>query len=54
MKSLSELTEFYYENLHPILENLDKKRENVKFRVILFGIALFLLIFLPSLFLSLF
>ncbi|NOX15632.1 MAG: DUF3137 domain-containing protein [Epsilonproteobacteria bacterium] len=37
MKKLSELTRFYYENLHPVLEDLDKKREEVKFRVMLFG-----------------
>ena len=43
MKSLSELTEFYYKNLHPILKELEKKREQVKFRVILFGVALLLL-----------
>ena len=40
MKSLSQLTDFYYDNLHPILEDLDKKRQNVKFRILLFGAIL--------------
>ncbi len=46
MKSLSELTEFYYKNLHPVLEDLEKKREKVKFRVILFGIFILLVDFM--------
>ncbi|MDX1808013.1 MAG: DUF3137 domain-containing protein [Sulfurospirillaceae bacterium] len=48
MKSISELTEFYYHNLYPVLVELDKKRESIKFRIILAvcGIGLFDFIFL--------
>ncbi|WP_304546232.1 DUF3137 domain-containing protein [Sulfurimonas microaerophilic] len=38
MKSISELTDFYYKKLHPVLEELDKNRERVKKRVITIGI----------------
>ncbi len=38
MKSLSELTQFYYEDLHPVLQELDKKRRKLKSRVILIGV----------------
>ncbi len=41
MKSLSELTDFYYENLHPAIEDLEKKRKHVKSRVFLFGVFFF-------------
>ncbi len=42
MKKISELTEFYYRGLHPILVQLDKKRETIRFRLILVACALLL------------
>ncbi len=41
MKSLSEITDFYYTNLHPVLKELEKRRENVKSRILMvFGVVL--------------
>ncbi len=41
MKSLSEITDFYYTDLHPILKELEKRRENVKSRILMvFSIVL--------------
>lgn len=53
MKSISELTDFYYENLFPTLKELDKEREQLRYRIILVGFGftfIFFLIFmaLPS------
>ncbi len=38
MKSISELTDFYYKTLYPVLQELEKEREAVKNRVIKIGI----------------
>ena len=40
MKSVSELTDFYYKNLFPTLKNLEKKREHLKHRIIFAGVIL--------------
>ncbi|MEN8302508.1 MAG: DUF3137 domain-containing protein [Campylobacterota bacterium] len=53
MKTVSELTDFYYENLFPTLEELDKERKHLRYRIVLVGIGftfIFFLIFmaLPS------
>jgi len=37
MKNLSELTDFYYETLFPVLQELDKQRKQVRYRIILYG-----------------
>ncbi|WP_331775819.1 DUF3137 domain-containing protein [Sulfurospirillum sp. 1612] len=42
MKKISELTEFYYRELHPILVQLEKKRTTIRFRLILVACALLL------------
>ena len=39
MKSVSELTDFYYKTLFPILEDLEKQRKNVRYRIIVIGIG---------------
>lgn len=43
MKSVSELTDFYYKNLFPTLKNLEDKRKKVKERMILISIIYTLL-----------
>ncbi len=40
MKSLSQLTDFYYKDLFPTLQELENRRQRVKFRVILSGMVL--------------
>lgn len=40
MKSLSELTDFYYKNLFPTLETLEKERKQLRTRVIVIGVIL--------------
>jgi len=40
MKSISFLTDFYYKNLFPTLEILEKERKQLRFRIILFFIFL--------------
>lgn len=37
MKSVSELTDFYYEILSPTLEKLEEDRKRVRYKIILFG-----------------
>ena len=44
MKSTSELTDFYYKTLHPVLEELEKEREQIKYRVITVGVIYTLVI----------
>jgi len=39
MKSISELTDFYYKTLYPILEKLDNERELLKHKIIKIGIS---------------
>ena len=39
MKSISELTDFYYKTLAPVLQELEKERKGVKNRVIKLGIS---------------
>jgi len=38
MKSISELTDFYYKTLHPVLQELEKELTHLKHRVITIGI----------------
>ncbi|WP_428738444.1 DUF3137 domain-containing protein [Sulfurimonas sp.] len=38
MKSVSELTDFYYKTLHPVLQDLERDREQLKKRVVNVGI----------------
>ena len=38
MKSISELTDFYYKTLYPILEKLDNEREQLKRKIIKVGV----------------
>ncbi|MDY0124242.1 DUF3137 domain-containing protein [Sulfurimonas sp.] len=40
MKSVSELTDFYYKSLYPTLEKLEKNRKNLSHRIIMVGIFL--------------
>lgn len=40
MKSVSELTDFYYKSLYPTLEKLEKDRKNLSHRIIMVGIFL--------------
>ncbi len=40
MKSISELTDFYYKTLYPTLEKLEKDRKNLSHRIIMVGIFL--------------
>lgn len=35
MKSVSELTDFYYKNLFPTLEQLENKRKNLRYKILL-------------------
>ncbi len=37
MKSLSELTDFYYKVLHPTLKKLEKDRKHLRYRILLVG-----------------
>ncbi|MBU1659266.1 DUF3137 domain-containing protein [bacterium] len=37
MKSASELTDFYYKNLYPVLKKLEKDREHLRYRILLIG-----------------
>ncbi len=49
MKSVSELTDFYYTTLFPTLEELDKQRKQLRYRVVMIGIFytfIFFLIFI--------
>lgn len=39
MKSVSELTDFYYNDLYPALQKLEKERRNLKHRIIFFAIT---------------
>ena len=53
MKTVSELTDFYYETLFPILEDLDKDRKALRYRIVMVGIGytllfLFVYFILPS------
>ncbi len=43
MKSLSQLTDFYYRSLYPTLEELEVKRKNARFKVLLFAVVIILL-----------
>ena len=59
MKSVSELTDFYYKTLFPILEELEKQRKNIRYRIILLGLGyavisllLFLLTSIPIQFIA--
>ncbi|MEN4052376.1 MULTISPECIES: DUF3137 domain-containing protein [Sulfurimonas] len=45
MKTISELTDFYYKTLYPVLEELEKEREAVKSKVIKIGIFYTLIVF---------
>ncbi|OIP54924.1 MAG: Galanin [Helicobacteraceae bacterium CG2_30_36_10] len=38
MKNVSELTDFYYKNLFPTLEELEIQRKNLRYRIIIVGI----------------
>ncbi len=40
MRSLSQLTDFYYKDLFPTLQELENRRKRVKLRVILSGVVL--------------
>ena len=46
MKSISELTDFYYENLYPTLKELDKNRRQLRYRIFLVGFALTFVFFM--------
>ena len=46
MKTISELTDFYYENLFPTLKELDKERKQLRYRIILVGSGLTFIFFL--------
>ena len=53
MKSLSELTDFYYENLFPTLKKLDNERKQLRYRIILVGsgftfLFFFIFMIIPS------
>lgn len=37
MKNLSELTDFYYKTLFPVLKDLEKQRKQVRYRIFLYG-----------------
>ncbi len=45
MKTISELTDFYYKTLYPVLQELEKDREAVKNRIIKIGIFYTLVVF---------
>lgn len=38
MKSVSDLTDFYYKNLFPTLEKLESDRKNIRHRIIVIGV----------------
>jgi hypothetical protein len=46
MKSVSELTDFYYKILYPTLQKLEKERKHLRYRVFLIGSGYTLLFFL--------
>jgi len=46
VKSISELTDFYYENLYPTLKELDKNRRQLRYRIFLVGFALTFVFFM--------
>jgi hypothetical protein len=45
MKTISELTDFYYKSLYPVLEELEKDRKAIKQRIINIGILYTLVVF---------
>ncbi len=48
MKSVSELTDFYYKILHPTLKKLEEDRKHLRYRIIMVGIlftAIYLIVF---------
>ena len=50
MVSKSELTDFYYKSLYPVLEDLEKERKQLRYRIVVVGILytlIFALIFIP-------
>ena len=52
MKNLSELTDFYYKTLFPTLEDLEKQRKQVRYRIFLFGLGYSLAYFLVLVFMK--
>jgi hypothetical protein len=46
MKTTSELTDFYYKTLHPTLEELEKQRKNLRYRIIVIGAIYSLIVLL--------
>jgi len=46
VKSISELTDFYYENLYPTLKELDKNRRQLRYKIFLVGFALTFVFFM--------
>ncbi|WP_321777875.1 hypothetical protein [Sulfurimonas sp.] len=56
MKTASELTDFYYETLYPTLQELEKDRKNLRYRIVIVGVVFSLiclvLIFLLSSFIQ--
>ncbi len=46
MKKISELTDFYYKNLYPVLKKLDTDRKQLKDRIIVIGVIYTLFTFL--------
>jgi len=49
MKTTSELTDFYYKTLYPTLQELEKNRKNLRYRIIVIGL-IYSLIFLALVF----
>jgi hypothetical protein len=45
MKSISELTDFYYKTLYPVLQKLEEDRKNIKKRIISVAILYTLIVF---------
>ncbi|TKI70248.1 DUF3137 domain-containing protein [Sulfurimonas crateris] len=43
MKSVSELTDFYYKNLFPTLEQLENKRKNLRYKIVIVALVYTLL-----------
>lgn len=51
MKSISELTDFYYKSLYPKLQELEKERKNVRYRIFMVsGFLILLAIIIAALF----
>jgi len=50
MKSTSELTDFYYKTLYPVLEELENTRAALKARILTIGVIYTLIIFFVTLF----